>query len=75
MRRDVYAAPFFPKGAEEVNVLKSHLRITIHTLLHNGVSQREIERRIGVDRKTTLTYPPERPLQWRKYQNRDRGIL
>jgi transposase len=39
-----------------LNVLKSHLRITIHTLLHNGVSQREIERRIGVDRKTIRRY-------------------
>ena len=36
--------------------MKSHLRITIHTLLHNGVSQREIERRIGVDRKTIRRY-------------------
>jgi hypothetical protein len=35
-----------------VNVLKQHLRITAETLLANGASQREIERRTGVDRKT-----------------------
>ena len=32
--------------------MKSHLRITVETLLAAGVSQREIARRIGVDRKT-----------------------
>src|SRR5437667_12647701 len=35
-----------------VNVLKAHLRITIETLLQNGTSHREIQRRTGVDRKT-----------------------
>ena len=35
-----------------MNVLKSHLRITIQTLLASGVSHRQIERRTGVDRKT-----------------------
>ena len=35
-----------------MNVLKSHLRITIRTLLSTGTSQREIERLTGVDRKT-----------------------
>ena len=39
-----------------MNVLKSHLRITIETLLSSGVGQREIERRIGVDRKTIRRY-------------------
>jgi transposase len=39
-----------------VNVLKSHLRITIAMLLANGASQREIERRTGVDRKTIRRY-------------------
>jgi transposase len=39
-----------------VNVLKSHLRITVDTLLAAGASQREIERRIGVDRKTIRRY-------------------
>jgi len=32
--------------------LKSHLRVTIETLLANGASQHEIARRTGVDRKT-----------------------
>ena len=35
-----------------MNILKSHLRIAVHTLLANGASQREIERMTGVDRKT-----------------------
>jgi transposase len=35
-----------------VNVLKPHVRIAIETLLKHGVTQREIERRTGVDRKT-----------------------
>jgi transposase len=55
MRRDVYAAPFC-EGAEELNVLKSHLRITIATLLGRGESQHEIARRTGVDRKTIRRY-------------------
>lgn len=36
--------------------MKSHLRITIDTLLRSGTPQREIERRTGVDRKTIRTY-------------------
>lgn len=36
--------------------MKSHLRITIETLLSRGVTQREIERRTGVDRKTIRRY-------------------
>lgn len=39
-----------------MNVLKSHLRITIETLAGCGVSQREIDRRTGVDRKTIRRY-------------------
>jgi len=39
-----------------VNVLKSHLRITIDKLLKSGTAQREIERRTGVDRKTIRRY-------------------
>ena len=35
-----------------MNVLKPYRRITIETLLRSGVSQREIARRTGVDRKT-----------------------
>ncbi len=47
--------PFCP-GSEELNVLKSHLQITIATLLAHGTSQREIARRTGVDRKTIRRY-------------------
>lgn len=36
--------------------MKSHLRITIETLMGCGVSHREIERRTGVDRKTIRRY-------------------
>lgn len=43
-------------GAEELNVLKSHLRITIATLLERDASQHEISRRTGVDRKTIRRY-------------------
>jgi transposase len=39
-----------------LNVLKSHLRITIATLLGRGESQHEIARRTGVDRKTIRRY-------------------
>jgi transposase len=39
-----------------LNVLKPHLRTTVQTLLERGVSQREIERRTGVDRKTIRRY-------------------
>ncbi len=35
-----------------MNVLKPNLRISVHTLLDAGKSQREIERVLGVDRKT-----------------------
>ena len=36
-----------------MNVLKIHLRMSVETLLKNGVGQREIARRLGVDPKTT----------------------
>ena len=36
--------------------MKSHLRISIDTLLRGGASQREIERFTGVDRKTIRRY-------------------
>jgi len=39
-----------------LNVLKSHVRVTILTLLQSGASQREIERVAGVDRKTIRRY-------------------
>jgi transposase len=43
-------------GERGVNVLKSHLRTTIQTLLANGLSQHEIARHTGVDRKTIRRY-------------------
>jgi transposase len=49
-------------GSEELNVLKSHLRITIETLLANGTSQHEIARRTGVDRKTIRRYQSNSPM-------------
>ena len=39
-----------------MNVLKSHLRVTIEALALRGVSRREIARRTGVDRKTVRRY-------------------
>jgi len=54
LRRDVTLLPFC-RGSEELNVLKSHLRVTIRTLLQRGASQREIERSTG-DRKTIRRY-------------------
>jgi transposase len=44
-----------------VNVLKANLRITVETLLSRGESQREIERRTGVDRKTIRRYAANSP--------------
>lgn len=39
-----------------MNVLKPHRRIMVETLLRSGATQREIERRTGVDRKTIRRY-------------------
>lgn len=39
-----------------MNVLKPHRRIMVETLLSSGATQREIERRTGVDRKTIRRY-------------------
>jgi len=39
-----------------MNVLKPHLRTTLTTLLDKGVSQREIKRKTGIDRKTIRRY-------------------
>ena len=39
-----------------MNVLKPHLRTTLATLLDKGVSQREINRKTGIDRKTIRRY-------------------
>lgn len=39
-----------------MNVLKPHLRTTVKTLLDKGISQREINRKTGVNRKTIRRY-------------------
>jgi transposase len=39
-----------------MNVLKPSLQTTIKTLLNKDISQREIERKIGIDRKTIRCY-------------------
>ena len=39
-----------------MNVLKPHLQVTVKTLLGKGISQREINRKTGVDRKTIRKY-------------------
>jgi len=39
-----------------MNVLKPHLQTTVKTLLDKGISQREINRKTGVDRKTIRKY-------------------
>ena len=39
-----------------MNVLKPDMQTTIKTLLNKGVSQREIERKTGIDRKTIRRY-------------------
>jgi transposase/5S rRNA maturation endonuclease (ribonuclease M5) len=49
-----------------MNVLKPHLKTTVETLLGKGISQREIHRKTGINRKTVRRYaqlyhlvPPE----------------
>jgi transposase/5S rRNA maturation endonuclease (ribonuclease M5) len=39
-----------------MNVLKPHLQATVKTLLDKGISQREINRKTGIDRKTIRKY-------------------
>jgi transposase/5S rRNA maturation endonuclease (ribonuclease M5) len=39
-----------------MNVLKSHLKTTVKTLLDKGISQREINRKTGINRKTIRRY-------------------
>ena len=39
-----------------MNVLKLYLQATVKTLLGKGISQREINRKTGVDRKTIRKY-------------------
>jgi hypothetical protein len=53
-------------GTERMNVLHPNKKAAIITLLSNGISQREIKRKVRVDRKTIRKYarikaqsPPE----------------
>src|SRR3989338_2127019 len=44
------------KEGQEMNVLKPFKRTTVYTLIHNGISQHEIFRKTGIDRKTIRKY-------------------
>ena len=44
-----------------MNVLKPHLKSTVFTLISQGVSQREIHRLTGIDRKTIRFYAKSLP--------------
>jgi Helix-turn-helix domain len=57
-----------------LNVLKSHLRITIETLLAKGASQHEIARRTGVDRKTIRRYQSKSPMATGSAEARELGL-
>lgn len=48
--------PLFGRRGYEANVLKPHLQSTVFTLIQKGVSQRQIHRITGVDRKTIRGY-------------------
>jgi transposase len=48
--------PLFGRRGYEVNVLKPHLQSTVFTLIRKGLSQREIHRKTGIDRKTIRGY-------------------
>jgi DNA invertase Pin-like site-specific DNA recombinase len=39
-----------------MNVLKPNLKTTVETLLDKGISQREINRKTGINRKTIRRY-------------------
>ena len=43
-------------GTERMNVLHPNKKAAIITLLTNGISHREIKRKVGVDRKTIRKY-------------------
>ena len=43
-------------GVGRMNVLKPHLQTTVRTLLDKGISQREINRKTGIHRKTIRRY-------------------
>ena len=44
-----------------MNVLKPHLKSTVFTLISQGISQREIHRLTGIDRKTIRFYAKSVP--------------
>lgn len=44
------------KEEQEMNVLKPFQKTTVNTLIHNGISQHEIFRKTGIDRKTIRKY-------------------
>jgi len=46
-----------------VNVLKPHLKSTVFTLISQGISQREIHRLTGIDRKTIRFYAKSVPTE------------
>ena len=46
-----------------MNVLKPHLKSTVFTLISQGVSQREIHRLTGIDRKTVRFYAKSVPTE------------
>ena len=50
-------------GEGRMNVLKPKLRATVETLLGKGISQREIHRKTGIDRKTIRKYEHLFPLE------------
>ena len=45
-----------------MNVLKPHLKSTVFTLISQGISQREIHRLTGIDRKTIRFYAKSAPV-------------
>ena len=46
-----------------MNVLKPHLKSTVFTLISQGISQREIHRLTGIDRKTIRFYAKSVPTE------------
>jgi len=54
--------PLKESRGKEVNVLKPHLKSTVFTLISQRVSQREIHRLTGIDRKTIRFYAKSMPV-------------
>lgn len=61
MTSDCSDAPDFRVTVE--NVLKPHLKSTVLTLISKGISQREIHRLTGIDRKTIRFYAKSVPTE------------